>query len=91
VCALGQNCAALPIFDEGHGKEDNMPMDQRCILLNELEGLQARRRDAVDAYTSTGNQVCWREVRDASQAVADKLRELEEMHDKDNSDYAPAS
>jgi hypothetical protein len=58
-----------------------MTIDQRTILLTELEGLQARRRSAVDAFTSTGNQACWREVRDTSQAIADKLRELEEMHD----------
>jgi hypothetical protein len=64
-----------------------MATDQRSILLNELEGLQARRRDAVNAFTSTGNQACWREVRDTSQAIADKLRELEEMHGSDDLAY----
>jgi hypothetical protein len=71
-----------------------MATDQRSILLTELEGLQARRRNAVDAFTSTGNQACWREVRDTSQAIVDKLREREETHDQMNSAYlsnAPAS
>jgi hypothetical protein len=49
------------------------------MLLTELESLQSRRRDAVEAYVSTGNRHCWREVREASQAIANKLRELEEM------------
>jgi hypothetical protein len=53
--------------------------DRRNMLLMELEKLQTRRRDAVEAYVSTGDRNCWRKVRDASQAIADMLRELEGM------------
>jgi hypothetical protein len=53
--------------------------DRRKMLLMELENLQTRRRDAVEAYVSTGERNCWRKVREASQAIADKLRELEGM------------
>jgi hypothetical protein len=52
--------------------------DRRDTLLTELESLQNRRRDAVEAYVSTGNQHCWREVREASHAIANKLLELEQ-------------
>ena len=53
--------------------------DRRNMLLTELENLQSRRRDAIEAYVSTGDRNRWREVREASQAIADALRELEEM------------
>ena len=52
--------------------------DRRNMLLIELENLQTQRRDAVEAYMSTGDRNYWREVRDVSQSIADKLRELEE-------------
>ena len=52
--------------------------DQRSMLLIELERLQARRCDAVEAFVSTGDRTFWREVRETSQAIANKLRELEE-------------
>jgi hypothetical protein len=55
--------------------------DKRNMLLMELESLQSRRRDAVDAYESTGNRACWCEVREISQAIAEKLQELVEMRD----------
>jgi hypothetical protein len=54
-------------------------IDRRNTLLIELESLQTRRRDAVEAYVSTGDRNCWREVREASQAIAGKLQELEEV------------
>jgi hypothetical protein len=53
--------------------------DKRIMLLTKIESLQARRRDAVDAYVSAGNRACWREVCETSQAIAETLRELEEM------------
>ena len=53
--------------------------DRRNMLMMELEDLQTRRRDAVEAYVSTGDRNCWRKVREASQAVAERLRELEGM------------
>ena len=53
--------------------------DRRDMLLMELEDLQTQRRDAVEAYVSTGDRSCWREVRQASQAIAERLRELEGM------------
>jgi hypothetical protein len=52
--------------------------DRRNMLLLELENLQTQRRNAVEAYMSTGDRNHWREVRDVSQFIADKLRELEE-------------
>jgi hypothetical protein len=54
-----------------------MSIDQRDSLLMEVEGLQARRREAIETYNSTGNRACMREAREASQAIADKLHELE--------------
>jgi hypothetical protein len=59
-------------------KERNM-IDQRGVLLTELVSLQAKRRDALDAYNRTGDRACMREAQETSQAIADKLRELEEM------------
>jgi hypothetical protein len=53
--------------------------DRRNMLLRELEDFQTRRRDAVEAYVSTGDRNCWREVREASQAIAERLWELEGM------------
>jgi hypothetical protein len=50
--------------------------DIRNMLLMELESLQSRRRDAVDTYVSTGNRAYWREVREVSQTIAEKLNEL---------------
>ena len=52
--------------------------DRRDILLVELENLQTQRRNAVEAYMSSGDRNHWREVREVSQSIADKLRELEE-------------
>ena len=52
--------------------------DRRNMLLVELENLQTQRRNAVEAYMSTGDRNHWREVREVSQSIADKLRELEE-------------
>jgi hypothetical protein len=54
-------------------------IDKRNMLLMELESLQSRRRGVVDAYVSTGNRACWSEVREVSQAIAEKLDELEKM------------
>jgi flagellar biosynthesis/type III secretory pathway chaperone len=54
-------------------------IDQRGVLLTELVSLQAKRRDALDAYNRTGDRACMRKVQETSQAIADKLRELEEM------------
>ena len=50
-------------------------IDQRS--LTELERLQAKRRDALEAYNGTGDRAFMREAQDASQAIADKLCELE--------------
>jgi hypothetical protein len=52
--------------------------DRRDILLVELENLQTQRRNAVEAYMSSGDRNHWREVREVSQSIADKLGELEE-------------
>jgi flagellar biosynthesis/type III secretory pathway chaperone len=52
--------------------------DRRYMLLVELENLQTQRRNAVEAYMSTGDRTHWREVREVSQSIADRLRELEE-------------
>jgi flagellar biosynthesis/type III secretory pathway chaperone len=52
--------------------------DRRNMLLVELENLQTQRRNAVEAYMSTGDRNHWQEVREISQSIADKLRELEE-------------
>jgi len=52
--------------------------DRRDMLLVELDNLQTQRRNAVEAYMNTGDRNHWREVREASQSIADKLRELEE-------------
>jgi len=52
--------------------------DRRNMLLAELESLQTRRRDAVEAYLSTGDRNYWREVREVSQSIDTNLRELEE-------------
>jgi hypothetical protein len=49
------------------------------MLLVELESLQARRRDAVESYLSTGDRNYWREVREVSQSIDAKLSELEEV------------
>ena len=51
--------------------------DRRDILLVELENLQTQRRNAVEAYMSSGDRNHWREVREVSQSIADKLGELE--------------
>jgi hypothetical protein len=53
-------------------------IDQRIRLLTELEALQTQRRDAIEAYNGTGDRACMREAQETSQAIADKLRELEE-------------
>jgi hypothetical protein len=53
-------------------------IDQRNRLLIELEHLQKRRRDAVQAYVNTGDLIFWREVRQVSECIADRLGELEE-------------
>jgi hypothetical protein len=53
-------------------------IDRRNRLLIELEYLQKRRRDAVQAYVSTGDLNFWREVREVSESIADRLGELEE-------------
>ena len=52
-------------------------IDQRS--LTELERLQAKRRDALEAYNRTGNRAFMREAQEASQAIANKLSEMEEM------------
>jgi hypothetical protein len=54
--------------------------DKRTALLIELERLQASRRDAMEAYNSTGNRAHMLEAREASHAIADKLSKLEEMN-----------
>jgi hypothetical protein len=43
----------------------------------QLESLQKRRRDVVQAYVSTGDLNFWREVREVSESIV-MLRELEE-------------
>jgi hypothetical protein len=53
-------------------------IDQRHRLLIELQHLQKRRRDAVQAYVNTGDLNFWREVREVSESIADRLAELEE-------------
>ena len=52
--------------------------DRRNMLLTELESLQTQRRDAVEAYLSTGDRNYWCEVREVSQTIDTKLNELEE-------------
>jgi hypothetical protein len=52
--------------------------DRRNMLLAELESLQTQRRDAVEAYLSTGDRNYWCEVREVSQSIDTKLCELEE-------------
>ena len=59
-------------------KERNMT-DRRSMLLSELESLQSRRRDAVETYNRTGNRAYMLEAQQTSQAIADKLSELEEV------------
>jgi hypothetical protein len=59
-------------------KERNM-IDQRSMCLTELESLQAKRRDAITAYNRTGDRTYMRKAQQASQAIAGKLREMEEM------------
>lgn len=54
--------------------------DRRNMLLAELESLQTQRRDAVEAYLSTGDRNYWCEVREVSQTIDTKLSELEETH-----------
>jgi hypothetical protein len=53
-------------------------INQRNRLLIELEDLQKRRRDAVQAYVNTGDLIFWREVRQVSECIVDRLGELEE-------------
>jgi len=56
-----------------------MSIDQRDRLLMEVGGLQARRREAIETYNSSGNRTCMREAREASKAIAGKLHELEDL------------
>jgi hypothetical protein len=53
---------------------------KRTTLLIKLQRLEASHRDALEAYNSTVNRTCMREVQETSQAIANKLRESEEMH-----------
>ena len=58
-------------------KERNM-IDQRNMFLMELEALQAKRRDALAAYNRTGDRAWMREAQEVSQAIANRLHEMEE-------------
>jgi hypothetical protein len=51
------------------------------MLLMELEGLQAKRRDALATYNRTGDRAWMREAQEASQAINNMLREMEEIDD----------
>jgi hypothetical protein len=51
------------------------------MLLTELERLQAKRRDALEAYNRTGNRAYMLEAQDTSRTITDALRESESIDD----------